>query len=443
MKYFLVTLGCTKNEFDSSSMESRLLQNGFSPVRSLEEADVIILNTCSFIEEAIEESKEMASFLERNRRKGTKLIITGCAVNYFGKEAGEELPQGDVFIPINEQLSIPEILKSGPGRKKKSISKNKIRPQSIFENYRTSQDGRTAVILKVAEGCLNFCHYCAIPLIRGTLKSFPLDEIIKEAERLLKSGTKELILVAQDLASYGKDLFPHKDLSLLVKRLSEISSLIAGENFWIRLLYMNPDNLSEKTIKEIFDIPGVVPYFDIPVQTGSDRLRKQMGRRKSLDDIYEMLKSIRKRYEEAHLRTSFLVGFPGEEDKDIEATIELVRDIEFDYAAVFKYSKMPGTKASELRKQISEEEKIARLTEVKKAVDEISGLRAIERENLDVKMLLESRENGYICGRYFGQAPEIDGNVYLPEDRVKALPGDFKMVKLVESCGFDYIAEVI
>lgn len=442
MKYYLVTLGCTKNEFDSSVIESKLLESDFVPTEKLEEAKVIILNTCSFIKEAIEESKEMARYLDMSRRKGAKLIITGCLVNYAGKEIEEELSFADAIVPISKQALIPEILENASGEKKTLIEEEKY-SLPAFEHYCTAQEGRPVALLKIAEGCSNFCSYCAIPITRGKLKSISEEVIVREAERLLKHGARELVLVAQDLDNYGMDFSSEEKLSSLVKKLSEVSRKVAGEDYWIRLLYMNPDNLSREMVEKIFNLPGVVPYFDIPVQTGSDRIRKLMGRRKSIEEVCELLSFLREKFKDAHLRTSFLVGYPGENEEDVEATIRFVKQIEFDYAVVFKYSRMPGTRAYWMRNQIPESEKLRRVREVQEIIDEITQLRALEREGLKVKMLVQSVEDGDVTGRYFGQAPEIDGNIYLKESQAGVSTGEFIMVKLIESQGFDYIAEVI
>lgn len=436
MKVKILTLGCPKNEFDSSVLEKLFLKKQFTLVDDIDNADVVILNTCSFVKDAVEESKETAEEIKKHLKKNSLFVVTGCAVNYFKDEIKDVINGAHMYVDIENEEKLPELLR----KEKSGLVIGKQKPGGGHPSGRvveSSQENRSFAYLKVAEGCSNFCSYCAIPLIRGTVKSVPQNLVLKEARRLLKSGVKELILIAQDVSSYGKDLADGKDLPGLVR---EISKLNKEKDFWIRLLYMNPDNIDSNLLNKLLSVDKVIPYLDIPIQTGSDRIRKKMGRKKEINKILEMIKETAKRYPGKVLRTSFLVGFPGETEEDILDTIDFMKELDPDYIAVFPYSKMKGTRAFSMRDSVSEREILERVNELTEVADGLMHMKALQKEGEVEEILIDRVDKKQSIGRYFGQSPQIDGEVYIFE---KLTPGNFIKAKLVKSQGMDYKAKVI
>lgn len=444
MRYFIKTLGCTKNEFDSSVIEAILRKDGFSKTEELKEAELVILNTCCFIKEAIDESKETALKIERLRKRDSYFVLTGCLVNYFKEKTSKVLGCGNLFVPIHSQQIISSTIKNNCRVTGIYLAGEESHPSPAFFCYETNQQGNVATLLKVAEGCSNLCTYCAIPAIRGKLKSIPSEMILNEAEKMLEKGAKELTIIAQDLASYGKDLENNESLEKLIEKLSNLAEKITTtDGFWLRLLYLNPDNIDVKRLESLFSIKGVVPYFDIPVQTGSDRVRQLMGRRKPIGEINELFCFIRENFKDASIRTSVLVGFPGEEESDLEETISFLSEVEPDYCAVFQYSKMRGTTAYNLKGQLSGKEKAMRAREVQEIVDGIARLKAIEREGKETQVLIERVEESVGFGRHLGQALEIDGETYIKGFRRKLEAGKIEKAVVLLAEGYDYTVELI
>jgi len=384
LKVLVHTLGCAKNEFDSSVLAAMLENAGATLVEDVAEADIVVLNTCGFIVPAIEESIETARALREAMKPDARLVIAGCLVNYAHDGIRELMPEGDVFLTIEEEDEVVKMV--APGR---------ARPRAVglcpaLSHYRTAQDGSPSVYLKIAEGCSNDCRYCAIPRIRGRQRSFPREAVIAEAERLARTGAREFVLVAQDLSTYGLERGERDALERLVRELAERLQAATGDgSFWIRLLYMNPDNVNLARLEALFSIPHVVPYFDIPVQSGSTAVLRRMGRRKSADEIAELFEGIRARFPESFIRTSLMVGFPGETDDEFAETLDFVERVEPEYCAVFAYSPMPGTPAYGDSPRVRDDVIAWRVRELSELVDSISFARLLAREGSEIEVLVE------------------------------------------------------
>lgn len=420
MKFFIHTLGCAKNEFDSSALARLLVENGFKQVSSVEEADVVLLNTCGFIESAIEETVEVAESINSSLKHGQRFVVMGCAVNYL-KEKVKDLIKADMYVETGALKELPGLLAGVP---EAYVSGSGLLP------CRTAQEGRPSVFIKVAEGCSNRCSYCAIPLIRGEKSIYPAEAVLAEAIRLARSGSREFNLIAQDLASYPG----------LVELVSGLSSRLADEldEFWIRLLYVNPENVTLDMLKSIFSFKGVVPYLEMPVQSGSHGILKKMNRRRHPDDILEMVEALRRQFHGLVVRTTFLVGFPGETDADFEQTIDFLHRLTPDYAAVFPYNRMPGTPAEKMSPQLPREVIMERARELQEEVDAIMLSNRLKRIGSTVRVLVESEGNPS-RGRSYGQAPEIDGEVLIENPVVKGMYYDIELLDIHE---YDYTGRV-
>ena len=346
MKIGFVSLGCSKNLVDTEMMIKFYEERGYEIVSNPAEAEVIVINTCGFIEsakqEAIDTILEMAEYKEHG--SCTTLIVTGCLVERYLEELEEELPEVDLFIPIREYDKIFEKL---------DYSKRKI----TTDNF---------AYFKIAEGCSNFCTYCAIPYIRGKYVSRPFDDIINEAKELYNSGYREIIVIAQDTTKYGIDLYGRSRLPELLEELSKI-------NFtWIRFLYAYPETITDELIKVVKESHNICHYFDIPIQHISDTVLKRMGRRRTSETIWNVIFTLRKEIPDVVLRTSLIVGFPGESEEDFEELKNFVKDVKFDRLGVFEYSKEDGTPAEKMEGHLDDGVKKKRRDQIMEIQQQIS-----------------------------------------------------------------------
>lgn len=429
--FYIFTLGCAKNEFDSLNISRKLEKAGFKPVRSAQKAEFVILNTCSFIESAVKETFDTAFKLRQKLKEGQKFIFAGCAVNYF-RERIVEAVEADYYISTDLLFEIDRILNTGlPGLHLSSDD-----GKTSYGFYETAQEKRPFAYLKLAEGCSNFCSYCLIPVIRGSLKSIPKEKVISEALRLVAHGVKELNLIAQDLASYGIDLYGQP---LLSKLLKEMTSLLSGEKVWIRLLYLNPDRVNEEEIREIFKMENVVPYLEMPVQSGSEKILKLMNRKKSPEDILKTVNSLRKEFQNLTLRTTFLTGFPAETEDDFLKTVDFLQELRPDYVSVFAYSDMEKTKSFSFKLKVPQEVAVERANRLSEIAYKIMEEKAHEKEGEITEILVEKILKDKSIGRAYFQAPEIDGQVVVAK---KLKPKNFYNVKLEYSTGIDFKGEI-
>jgi ribosomal protein S12 methylthiotransferase len=434
--FYLITLGCAKNEFDSNIVKRKLKEAGYTEAPSADEADLIILNTCSFIEEAVKETFDTSASILKTRKKDARFVFAGCAVNYFREKIVGAVP-ADMYLSTEAFLNFDKYLE---------ITEGSFYAESgVFnfdsESYRLDEDKKPWSYLKIAEGCSNYCSYCLIPHIRGPARSIHPDLVIREALRLAEGGKREINLIAQDLSSYGSDVNYEFNLKALVKRLSRV---LSAYGVWIRLLYINPDRADFDVLAEIFELEGVVPYFEAPVQSGSERILKKMNRKRSPEEILGGVEYLKKSFPEMTFRTAFLVGFPGESEADYEKTLDFLKAIRPDYATVFGYSDMEGTASYRLKSKLPEDEILRRKNELLENAFRLMEERASEREGKVYSVMIEKAGSGRVSGRAFFQAPEIDGHIETDlKNAGEVSVGDIISIKLTQSFGIDFEGEVV
>jgi ribosomal protein S12 methylthiotransferase len=446
----LLTLGCPKNLVDSELMLGVLANAGYEISPDPANAQVLIVNTCAFIEAAKRES--IGAILEAAELKmnasGRRLVVAGCMAQRYGAELAQELPEVDIFVGTGNFLNLPELLRrtetSWPIYRRPGESEGKPipyvggahllphsdTPRIVTSNFFTSY-------LKVSEGCSHKCSFCIIPRIRGAHESRPVADVVQEARRLADGGVREINLIAQDLTAYGRDLMPRSSLAELLARLNEIEALN-----WIRLLYCYPNFVSDSLLEAVANLPKVVKYIDMPLQHADDMVLRAMRRERSADALRRLLERIRARVPQVALRTSFIVGFPGETEQAFSRLMDFVREQEFDRVGVFTYSREEGTSAHDLPGQVPEREKRRRRAHLMEAQAEISLRRNRALIGKEVQVLVEGPigRATRMRGRTPWQAPEIDGMVRL---RGAAEPGEFVCARVKQALTYDLVAEVV
>ncbi len=440
-KVSMVSLGCPKNLVDAEIMLGFLDREGYEITTDEKDADIIIVNTCSFIKEAKQESIDAILDLADRKHDGRcrLLIVTGCLPQRYQEELCRELPEVDIFIGTGDYPRIAEIIneKNGIAEQLRYIGD----PNFIFdeESPRLKSTPVYSAYLKIAEGCSNCCSYCVIPSLRGTYRSRPLEAVVQEARRLVAGGARELNVIAQDITHYGKDLDKPSSLEELVRSLLQIEDLC-----WIRLLYAYPDGITDGLIHLIKDEPKICKYLDIPFQHVSDPVLARMNRRTTAEDIRVLLQKIRTEIPDMALRTSLIVGFPGETEEDFKKLLKFVEETQFDRLGVFCYSREEGTPAAEMPNQVSERVKRERYKKIMKAQSRLS----FKRNRRLVGMLEEVIVEGYseetellLKGRSSRQAPDIDGQVYITAGTADV--GDIVPLKITDSSDFDLIGEIV
>ena len=441
MKLGLISLGCSKNTVDSENMLGILVkEKQLELVEDLEEADVVIVNTCAFINDAKEESiqtiLEMADYKKDGNLK--KLVVCGCLSERYKDELIKEIPEIDAVVGTGDVDKIGEVVDSiQNGNKEIKVGSLDFLPTSktprMLTNYPHS------AYLKISEGCDKKCTYCIIPSLRGELRSRTIEDVVEEAKILVSDGVIELNLLAQEITEYGKDIYGNRMLPELLKELVKVEGIE-----WIRLYYMYPNSISDELIEVIKDEPKICNYFDVPIQHISDNILQNMGRAKSGDYIRSILGRIRGRIPDATIRTTVIVGFPGETEENFEELKEFIKEFEFDYVGVFKYSREEDTVAYDLPNQIPEEIKEKRWSELLNIQGEI-----VERKNerfigetVDVIIDGVSTESEYMLeGRMRSQALEIDGKVLTSDGTANV--GDIVKVKLEQNFQYDFIGPII
>lgn len=437
-KVHLVSLGCSRNRVDSEVMVGTLLRDGWSSVDSPEEADAVVVNTCGFIASAKEESVDtilaMAELKKTNPQM--KLIVAGCLTQRYKSQLVKGLPEVDLFIGTDEFSRIGELLANRPAQ------------GSIFAkrtNYLYNEDmprvntlAAHSAYVKVAEGCQHNCAFCIIPAIRGRLRSRPVHSVVKEVLNLVDSGVQEINLIAQDLAAYGRDL-KETDLLELLKALVKIEGLK-----WIRLLYVYPENISDEFLEFFAAQEKIVKYLDIPVQHGSNAVLKRMNRDVTREEIISTVKKLRSKVPSVAIRTSVMVGFPGETEAEFKDLKALVEELEFEHLGCFTYSQEEGTVAGRMPDQIDDAVKERRQDEIMSLQKEISR-RKLQRfvgQRIPVLVSGPSEESELVWqGRMSVQAPEVDGLVYLNDGPVRA--GQIQEVEITDSYDYDLVGRVI
>ena len=417
MKLYLESLGCDKNRVDSEKLLSELLEKyeGSEVTLDPSEADIAIVNTCSFIGPAKEESintiLDLAEYKKSGRLK--KLIVAGCLVERYKDEIRKELPE------IDEIASVKDYVRRLDSQMK-----------------RVESGERYTRYLKIAEGCDKYCSYCIIPRLRGHFRSIPMDMVLEEARELVEDGAKELILVAQETTLYGTDLYGKKSLHLLLHALSEIEGLV-----WIRVLYCYPEEIELPLIEELRDNPKVCHYLDLPIQHSSDRILKAMNRKTRREELKEKIALLRREIPDICLRTTLITGFPGETEEDFQDVLSFITEERFDRLGVFPYSQEEGTPAASMENQIPESVKNKRLSRIMELQQEIAFQKAEEQRGRILNALITGydEEEGRVILRSYMDSPEIDSFIFVKGPERES--GDFVQVKVVDTEGYDLIGE--
>jgi ribosomal protein S12 methylthiotransferase len=449
MKLYLESLGCARNQVDSEIMIGRLKKAGWTITQDPEEAETIVVNTCSFIEDAAQESIDVILELAEYKKGGNckRLVVTGCLPERYREEILNSLPEVDVLLGTGAFDQI-----AGAVREPR-YSNMCILPDPDLAEFQPRDASRDLTIphlayLKIAEGCSKACTYCIIPKLRGKQKSRPLEEIISEATQLIANGVNELVLVAQDTTAYGNDLPTRTNLSRLMESLANIpvDNLIRTTQPWVRVLYGHPESIENSFIETLAAYSHLCPYFDIPVQHVSPGILKHMGRRYTRDDLYRLFDRIRDRVSDAVLRTTVIVGFPGETDNDFKALLQFVEDVRFDHLGVFIYSDSDDLASHRLSPHIPRAVATDRYHYLMSAQSGISSENNRKYIGKAVKVLVEeSLDNHLFAGRTNFQAPEVDGLTYINAAKMPfgLKIGSFADMRVTDTMEYDLMGEAI
>ncbi|MGA2518781.1 MAG: 30S ribosomal protein S12 methylthiotransferase RimO [Thermodesulfobacteriota bacterium] len=433
----LVSLGCPKNLVDSEVILGLLSKDGYLLTTDPLKADVLIVNTCSFIEDATKEAVETVLQLSGLKKEGRcrLLVVAGCLPQRYGDVLEKELPEVDLFVGTGAFQNLPKLLSQKTKRKS-------VVPKSTFlydeKTPRILSTSPFIAYLKIAEGCSNACTFCTVPRIRGRYRSRKLRSVVDEARRLADQGVQELILIAQDTTAYGRDLKDETNLEKLLENLVKVAGLR-----WIRILYSNPtaDRFTDGLLERMAQEDKICPYLDLPIQHIDDEILRQMGRRSKGTEIRSLLRKIRTFLPGVSLRTSLIVGFPGEKECQFNALLDFVEEVQFDHLGAFMFSPEEGTPASRLSQPIPERVKRERLRILMEIQKTISLKKYEEMAGQKKVVLVEGprRERGVLRGRLQTQAPEIDGSVFL---HGSAQPGDWVEARITQALPYDLVAKI-
>ncbi len=454
MNVGFVSLGCSKNLIDTECLIGKFKENRYQIVNEEEKADILVINTCGFIESAKEEAiNTILEMAEYKKQRCQYLIVMGCLVQRYYEDLVKALPEVDLFIKIEDYDKlwdkIDDLIKRGIVEKAKKISKKiseipqmPMLTQQEFLN-RTITTGSNYAYIKIGEGCSNKCTYCAIPYIRGPFASRKMEDILEEATMLAKKGIKELIVIAQDTTKYGIDIYGESKLAELLEKLTKVEGIK-----WIRFLYAYPEGITDELIEVVARNEKIANYFDIPIQHISNAVLKRMNRKTSKEQIENLLNKIRKNIPNVTLRTSLIVGFPGETKQDFEELLAFVKQAKFDKLGTFMYSKEDGTPAEKLPNQIHGNTKKARYNQIMKAQQEISKELQNKKLGKTYEVLVEdmSFDGKYFIGRTMQDVPEMDGIVYIKNETDKKpedIVNHFINCKVTDVSDYDVIAEII
>ncbi|MFL0195894.1 30S ribosomal protein S12 methylthiotransferase RimO [Clostridium sp. WILCCON 0269] len=437
LKVGLISLGCDKNRVDSEIILGNI-KSEYKIVANPESADVIIINTCGFIESAKQESidtiLEMSRYKEKFNCKA--IVVTGCLAQRYGRELMELLPEIDIMLGVNDYHKLKENIKGFIENKQNKIYSCGYSDFNINEGERILTTRSHTAYLRIAEGCDNCCTYCIIPKIRGKYRSRSMESILQECTQLALQGVKEVILIAQDTTRYGLDLYNKKMLPELMRSISEIEGIE-----WIRLLYCYPEEITDSIIDEIAVNDKICNYIDIPLQHISNNILKLMGRRGRKKDILRNINELRKKVKDITIRTTIIVGFPGETETDFKELKDFVENVRFDNLGVFKYSQEEGTIACEMKNQIPEELKTAREGELMLLQKQIA--QSIQKEKIGsvYNVLVEGKKDNLWYGRNYTMAPDIDGVIYIKSEKELQI-GIMINVKIIDSLEYDLVGVV-
>lgn len=440
MKILFISLGCDKNLVDSEVMLGLLEKRGYSMTDDEAEADIIIVNTCCFIGDAKEESVNTILDMSEYKKQGSckALIVTGCMAQRYKKEIQEEIPEVDAILGTNSYDKILDAVDEAlAGHQMLDCADLVGLPEVDTDRILTT--GGHYAYLKIAEGCNKRCTYCIIPSLRGNYRSFPMEKLVEQAQKLAEKGVKELILVAQETTLYGIDLYGKKSLHELLNRLCEIPEI-----YWIRILYCYPEEIYPELIETMKKQPKVCHYLDLPIQHCSDRILKRMGRRTTKADLVSIIENLRKEIPDICLRTTLITGFPGETEEEHKELLEFIDTMEFDRLGVFTYSPEEDTPAASFENQIPEEVKLDRKDELMEMQQEVAFDLAKEMEGRELAVMVEGKvadENAYVA-RTYKDAPGVDGYLFINTDET-LVSGDFVRVRVTGAHEYDLTGEII
>lgn len=439
-KINFISLGCPRNLVDSEVMLGILLHAGYEVAPSLEEADYIVINTCGFLEASRQESMDTVRETLAQRKETAKLIVTGCMVQTHSEALKQTFPEIDYLLGSGD---VNGILSAVQSTKKGEIITTARSYLEAGEVPRRLSTPKHYAYLKIAEGCRKRCAYCVIPTIKGPLKSKSQEQILKEFHLLLNQGVKEIILIAQDLGDYGKDQ-GSKNLTALLELLRRMLSV--DQQFWLRLLYLYPDEITDELIALMKSDKRICPYLDMPIQHVNNQVLKAMRRMTSKEDIIQTITHLRREIPEVVIRTSLIVGFPGETEEQFEELVRFIQDHPLDNVGIFKFSREPGSHAYSLPDQIPEEvknQRYHRLMQVQKKV-----VKKLQKKMIGKKLPVfvegyHPETNMLMVGRHYGQCPDIDGQVIINDGRKVKAFGQLYTVEITDIADYDLIGRVI
>ncbi len=454
MNVGFISLGCSKNLIDTEVAIGLFKNNNYKIVNNPDEADILVVNTCGFIESAKEEAiNTILEMAEYKKKRCKYLIAMGCLVQRYYDDLVKLLPEVDLFVKIDEYNKlwdkIEDLLKRDIVEKSKTktvtkISELKPLPMPTYNEFmeRIVTTGKNYAYLKIGEGCSNRCTYCAIPYIRGPFVSRKMEDVLDEAEMLAKKGIKELIVIAQDTTKYGVDIYGESKLAELLEKLSKINGIE-----WIRFLYSYPEGITDELIKVIATNKKIAKYFDIPIQHISNPILKKMNRKTSKEKITAIIEKIRNEIPDVTLRTSLIVGFPGETKENFEELLDFVKNTKFDKLGTFMYSKEEGTPAARLPEQIHGNTKKSRYNKIMEAQQEISKQILKNKIGKTYKVLVEdmSFDSKYFIGRTMQDVPDEDGLVYIENNdnsNENEILDNFVNCKIIDVSNYDLIGEI-
>ena len=436
MRFLIVTLGCAKNEVDSDRMRALLLAAGFEETADTGDADVAIVNTCSFLASATEESVEATLELAEERAAGVRacpIVMCGCVPSRYGDALADELPEVAAFVRAEDEDGIVDVVRDVLG----------IRGDERGEKpalLRTIEG--TSAFVKISEGCDRFCTFCAIPYIRGRYHSRPADEVVSEVRSLMEGGVREVVLIGQDTGVWGCDLGEGETLAALLRRVAEAVRPYGG---WVRVLYLQPEGMTDELIATIRDVPEVLPYIDIPIQHCSARVLKAMGRSGSPEELHALFARLRSEIPGMVLRTTGMAGFPGETDDEADELYKFIAEEAFDYCSVFAYSQEDGTAAARMDDQVDEDVKLERTQRLIDLTEQLGFAATAAHVGERVRAIVdgvEQTEDGVeLIGHAWFQAPDSDGAVHIPYG--EATVGDIVTVDLVDSFCYELVGELV
>ena len=441
MKILFISLGCDKNLVDAEVMLGLLHSRGYTMTDTEEEADIIVVNTCCFISDAKDESVEQILDMAKYKQQGNlkALLVTGCMAQKYKEDIMTEIPEVDAVLGTTSYEQILEVIDAI--LEKTDAPRVIIRDENLMPetSKRMLTTGGHFAYLKIAEGCDKHCTYCMIPQVRGNFRSVPLDKLIEQAIDLVDQGVKELILVAQETTVYGVDLYGEKTLPKLLRELAKIPALR-----WIRVLYCYPEEITDELIETFATEPKVLHYIDMPIQHASDEILKRMGRKTTRAELTELITKLRHRIADICIRTTLIVGFPGETQEQFDELLDFVDEMEFDRLGVFPYSREDDTPAASMPNQVDEEVKIKRQEEVMLLQQEIAFEKAEDMVGQELWVMIEGNvaDEAVYVGRTYRDTPNIDGLIFIHTD-ANLMTGDFVQVKITAAKEYDLIGGLV